>query len=720
MASSNTLLCDNTKNIPYVDLSKYPVKKEIVCDLEKKLKRNTNLDINDPVSGEKTCALIGSKKTRYYTHTYNPNAILENIKVEQKNNNISVEKSNEYIENFNKIFDTKQRKDCCKCISVSLYSLDIKYINNVISSIKRTAINVKNNLPDWIVRFYVDLSVYEKIKDNEDETIDNFVKSQMKWLESAENVEIWTYICKDRLSETQSIEKTRTYRFMPLVDKEVACCIIREADGIVSNYDCHNIDVFSKSNRMFYIAHIFDIDYLNSLYGDSNVNPFRTYSEWLEFYYFLIDTDFKSKNVIFCDILAGIFGSNLCVKSDVYYKISELVKVNCDGYKYRNSKNIKEIDEKRRSNANKLESIENERKEKIKPSQNKIEELLDTIDSISMQNLWGNKSEEEQDKMDKEIESIRQNIENTKKEILEIEKKFDIEKQEELTKIREDIESMRKVRENRNKSIHEEIEKRKGKYSVYSSEKLIETKIDRIINRTKLDSESNLKDIDTGGIDYLLDTGYDEILLYELFKNFIKSDIVTKDEKPHHDMPMRNFISSILYSYNAGGKQMVEKSWEDVLTKLGTEGYINQSVIDTCKAMYKIEFEYPSLMLDMVFAKKNIMEKLKNEILWVFYADKNLMDLLNRKYAEHSDNICKDAEARVKYNIFIGDDKKYSELCKEDRQIHMNIDKLYELFSDYDTEKDKKIEHSMSPMLKEYIKNTYADNKHMYKLLFEK
>jgi hypothetical protein len=63
------------------------------------------------------------------------------------------------------------------------------------------------------------------------------VKEAMERIEKMDNVEIWIYVCQGSLEEKQNIQQTRTYRFMPLLDRVVARCVVREADGIVSNLD---------------------------------------------------------------------------------------------------------------------------------------------------------------------------------------------------------------------------------------------------------------------------------------------------------------------------------------------------------------------------------------------------------------------------------------------------------------------------------------------------
>ena len=86
-----------------------------------------------------------------------------------------------------------------------------------------------------------------------------------------ENVEIYTIICDD-ITETTEIDKvsvhqTRSYRFNALLDDSVNINISREADGIVTFTDCHNIRCFEKSNNN---AKIIDQDYLPKYVPDAD------------------------------------------------------------------------------------------------------------------------------------------------------------------------------------------------------------------------------------------------------------------------------------------------------------------------------------------------------------------------------------------------------------------------------------------------------------------
>ncbi|ARF10092.1 hypothetical protein Indivirus_13_6 [Indivirus ILV1] len=116
---------------------------------------------------------------------------------------------------------------------------------------------------------------------------------------SSDNVEVYTYLCDD-----WQLVKTRSLRFLPLIQEDVNICIIRDADGIVSKRDCININLFSHDERkMFYLIN----------YG--NFSPFYGhYSSWLQNY----APQFMNKYKNAYQLLAGCFGTKIKIKEDYY------------------------------------------------------------------------------------------------------------------------------------------------------------------------------------------------------------------------------------------------------------------------------------------------------------------------------------------------------------------------------------------------------------------
>ena len=166
-------------------------------------------------------------------------------------------------------------------------------------------------LPGWIVRVYFDTSVEECVtKEGFDEF--NAIFNDIK---ASPNVEVYTYDCPS-FKETAPpetkipIERTRTLRFLPLSDPQVNFCIVREADGIVSNLDCHNIKMYaSNPDILFYLPHV--IHYTMRVRYDS-------YSIWLQLYKCMFARDYFEEHQNLTDLLAGTFCCKLKLKREYY------------------------------------------------------------------------------------------------------------------------------------------------------------------------------------------------------------------------------------------------------------------------------------------------------------------------------------------------------------------------------------------------------------------
>lgn len=257
----------------------------------------------NPLNVKETCRLINNKKLKYYTHTYNPKNIVAKIEADTS----SYKKV--LIENINNIFDLTVRDKCCNCIAISLYwtkTNDIDGLLKYLYSIQRTVKNVKSELPDWIVRVYIDGSVYNNMQ-----TGNTYVNEIMNYLHMSDNVEIYTYICDSLLDNNIPIARTRTFRFLPITDIDVNVCVVREADGIVTYTDCHNIKVFANSDRIFYLLPFLD-DY------DNTQKIGNSYQRWLSYYKKRIESEYFTKNFNLYDILAGTIAIRLKVKHDIY------------------------------------------------------------------------------------------------------------------------------------------------------------------------------------------------------------------------------------------------------------------------------------------------------------------------------------------------------------------------------------------------------------------
>jgi hypothetical protein len=260
------------------------------------------------------CILMNTKKIAYYTHTYNPSREFEILRGLQSQLNIPAD----YLDRF----DNKPKEGCCNVISITLYFEQCvvnKRFETFINGINRTVKNVRKNLPNWIVRLYLDKSVYDcftkldfNVKNNDKiskPSRDNFI-SYIKMFDdivSSPNVELYTFNC----NKTSDLARTRIHRFLPMIDPNVNLYIIREADGFVSNLDCHNIKIYEKSNRLFYLVSMDSYDRHISIDGIINRG---SYSAWLNIYKLLFDNEYFKTHQNMYDLLAGLFACKLKLK----------------------------------------------------------------------------------------------------------------------------------------------------------------------------------------------------------------------------------------------------------------------------------------------------------------------------------------------------------------------------------------------------------------------
>ena len=135
---------------------------------------------------------------------------------------------------------------------------------------------------------------------------------------SFNNVEIYTILCNDI-----NLSKTRSYRFLPLIDEDTNIVISREADGIVTYNDCYNINLFSQSKKFLYMNYgQFSENYRcvkkKDLLMPSLIKEYKydSYSSWLTIYINEINPIyFENKNKI-CDIYAGAVAFKLKLNNE--------------------------------------------------------------------------------------------------------------------------------------------------------------------------------------------------------------------------------------------------------------------------------------------------------------------------------------------------------------------------------------------------------------------
>lgn len=303
------------------------------------------------------CEIQTSKKTHLYTFRYDPEPYITLL-------------SSREVLNLER-FDNVPNNNCCKVIAIALYftKCDFDNMEKYIFSIYRTVKNVKRNLPDFIVRIYLDMSVYEcinKIDDFIEEMVDNAtisnnkyykkfngdinflvdsfvpeskefklldkiikeditnVKNTFKYIIESDNVEVYTITCTDSKHNVNSL---RTLRFMPIYDPEVALYVIREADGTVSNLDCNNIKIYDTSKDKLFYQLSFDLDKKEDVpllfsYNEETktytTSAYSAYSVWLQIYKLYIANSWFDTHHNIIDICAGLFSCKLRLTKTFY------------------------------------------------------------------------------------------------------------------------------------------------------------------------------------------------------------------------------------------------------------------------------------------------------------------------------------------------------------------------------------------------------------------
>jgi hypothetical protein len=244
-------------------------------------------------------------------------------------------------------FDWSQRDHCCNVISMCLYIVNndnvdilLQSLRKYLLSIERSLKNIQVNLPLWVVRLYFGSSVkaniekIKKIKRERPELDDKIIAEVDKIIAAYEfiisHTQVELYVINEE-TLTYGIEEIRTARFAPLYDKQVNVCIVREADGTVTNLDCHNIDFFLHSPRhLFYLPNYGKINcfetYVNDVGGYEHPYLFSGYSGWLVFYKSVLRRDFFASHQNVYDLLAGLFGTKLKLTSEFYDETLKTLK----------------------------------------------------------------------------------------------------------------------------------------------------------------------------------------------------------------------------------------------------------------------------------------------------------------------------------------------------------------------------------------------------------
>ena len=267
----------------------------------------------NPLKNSEMCTLRNRKKHNLYVHTYNPTNMINDIRTKLNIPDVVLDR-----------FDDEIRHQCCNVISISLYFKDCndstmeKYLYSILRSVQ----NVEKNLKDYVVRVYFDTSVYNCIDEKDH---DSEIRKTFEQIMNHSIVEVYTYLCSSFKDKSTPIERSRTLRFLPMYDSDVNICIIREADGIVSNLDCHNIKMFCNSDKLFYLPAC--ISEYNNLMLEGYDMLFQSYSAWLIIYKIIFEQSFFSVHQNLYDLLAGTFSVKIKLKKTYYQKkVMELEK----------------------------------------------------------------------------------------------------------------------------------------------------------------------------------------------------------------------------------------------------------------------------------------------------------------------------------------------------------------------------------------------------------
>ena len=304
------------------------------------------------INQSEKCFQISKKCIDCYIHTYNPDW-LDNLLKTQTNY--------EYLKS---IFDVTERTQCCNCVCLVLYlkgdmQSQIDYLNKILEIMIMSLKIIDKYLSDFIVRFYLDSSIFELLykwsgsllitKDLNNIELIKKIFLDLKFLIHHSKSEIYIYFCESIILQKDFIEKVRTYRYISLFDDDTNVCCLRDADGIVSIVDCHNIKLFSLQTT-HQIALIYELmrsfnPYLIETHPNLILDPIVSvssindeikqlhlranhYSLWLNLYETLVLSKKEPITLSYIDIIACC----ICIKVKFTEDYRQAVILNLDSY----------------------------------------------------------------------------------------------------------------------------------------------------------------------------------------------------------------------------------------------------------------------------------------------------------------------------------------------------------------------------------------------------
>ena len=169
--------------------------------------------------------------------------------------------------------DFRRIPDCCNCVSLCLYAREpgerkfAEYLIKYLWCIRESVKNVEK-LTGFVVRLHVDMNVLDymnrppSIVSNSDPIPffdEIIVKCKEIFLEILKNCccELMVVKCIRVAHENISPDRTRCLRLLPLLDPRINVLAHRDADGVVTETDCHLLNALAASEdrkRLFALA----------------------------------------------------------------------------------------------------------------------------------------------------------------------------------------------------------------------------------------------------------------------------------------------------------------------------------------------------------------------------------------------------------------------------------------------------------------------------------
>jgi hypothetical protein len=262
----------------YIDSGKKEDLKECNRYFEEYINEMKEEKLENPEFGK--CIILNKKREDKYIHTYNVDNIIKKI------TDLSDKLPKGYCKNFLETFDVEPRTKCCNCISVVLYSNMnnfgfSKYLPNILISLQ----NIQTYLPNWILRLYLDRSVFELIYNIEHPDGPDGAKiscekynlgceyrKMLNHIFNHANCEVYLSLCSNIYDDGFNMVSLRSQRYHGFIDPTVNINASRETDGFISVFDCHNLKRLETSDV---ICHMYPFNgYLgfNYLYAyDDNI-----------------------------------------------------------------------------------------------------------------------------------------------------------------------------------------------------------------------------------------------------------------------------------------------------------------------------------------------------------------------------------------------------------------------------------------------------------------